>query len=96
LGRVTFSLFGRDFQFISDKDDDEKLVNLAELFQKKIELLKKETKESDSLKLLVFLCINLLNENLKLKEEINKDNSKENESIILQLIEKIKKTTNKD
>ncbi|GEM_PF-1942243 len=96
MGRVTFSLFGRDFQFISDKDDDEKLVNLAELFQKKIELLKKETKESDSLKLLVFLCINLLNENLKLKEEINKDNSKENESIILQLIEKIKKTTNKD
>jgi len=96
LGRVTFSLFGRDFHFISDKDDDEKLKQLTEQFQQKIELLKKETNETDSLKLLVFLCINLMNENLKLNDEIIKNNSLENDNIILQLLDKIKKTINKE
>ncbi len=96
MGKVTFSIFGRDFQFISDKDDDDKLKNLAELFKEKIEILKKETNETDALKLMVFLCINLIKENTFLKEEISKNYSKENESMILQVIEKIRKTVNKE
>jgi len=96
LGRVTFSLFNREFQFISEKDDDEKLKDLSDKFKQKIEILKNETNEEDSIKLLVYLSINLLNENLKLKEELEKNNSFEQENIILQIIDKIKKTINKD
>jgi cell division protein ZapA (FtsZ GTPase activity inhibitor) len=96
LGRVTFSIFNRDFQFISEKDDDEKLKDLAQKFKEKIEILKNETGESDTIKLLVFLSINLLNENIKIKEELDNSNSTENENIITQIIEKIKNITNKD
>ncbi len=96
MGRVTFSLFNREFQFISEKDDDEKLKDLSDKFKQKIEILKNETNEEDSIKLLVYLSINLLNENLKLKEELEKNNSFEQENIILQIIDKIKKTINKD
>ena len=96
MGRVTFSIFNRDFQFISEKDDDEKLKDLAQKFKEKIEILKNETGESDTIKLLVFLSINLLNENIKIKEELDNTNSTENENIITQIIEKIKNITNKD
>ncbi len=96
MGRVTFSIFNRDFQFISEKDDDEKLKDLAQKFKEKIEILKNETGESDTIKLLVFLSINLLNENIKIKEELDNSNSTENENIITQIIEKIKNITNKD
>jgi cell division protein ZapA (FtsZ GTPase activity inhibitor) len=96
LGRVTFSIFNRDFQFISEKDDDEKLKDLAQKFKEKIEILKNETGESDTIKLLVFLSINLLNENIKMKEELDNNNSTENENIITQIIEKIKNITSKD
>ncbi|MCR4422341.1 MAG: cell division protein ZapA [Spirochaetales bacterium] len=96
MGRVTFSIFNRDFQFISEKDDDEKLKDLAQKFKEKIEILKNETGESDTIKLLVFLSINLLNENIKMKEELDNNNSTENENIITQIIEKIKNITSKD
>lgn len=96
MGRVTFSLFNREFQFISEKDDDDKLKDLSNKFKQKIEILKNETNEEDSIKLLVYLSINLLNENLKLNEELEKNNSFEQENIILQIIDKIKKTINKD
>lgn len=96
MGRVTFSIFNREFQFISEKDDDQKLEELANQFQEKIELLKNDTKEVDPLKLLVFLSINLLNENKKLKLEIEKNDFSDEESKIIQIIEKIKKITKKE
>lgn len=96
MGRVTFSIFNREFQFISEKDDDVKLKMLAETFKDKIEKLKDDTNESDTIKLLVYLSINLLNENINLKEELDLKNSKENENTILQIIEKIKKTIEKE
>lgn len=96
MGRVTFSIFNREFQFISEKDDDLKLKMLAETFKDKIEKLKNDTNESDTIKLLVYLSINLLNENVNLKEELDLKNSKENENTILQIIEKIKKTIEKE
>lgn len=96
MGRVNFSIFNREFQFISEKDDDEKLKELAQTFEEKIELLKSETKEVDTIKLLVYLSINLLNENIKLKEELENSNIKQEESLITQIIEKIKKMTEKE
>lgn len=96
MGRVTFSIFNREFQFISEKDGDDKLKMLSEIFKDKIEKLKKDTNESDKIKLLVYLSINLLNENINLKEELDLKNSKEEENTILQIIEKIKKTIEKE
>lgn len=95
MGRVTFSLFNREFQFISEKDDDSKLKELAEKFEQKLEEIKNETNEIDFIKLLVYLSINLFNENLKLKEQIAKNDNVEQENIILQIIDDIKKVINK-
>ena len=39
MGRVGFSIFGRDFQFISEKDDQQTLSDLVSEFQSKIEQL---------------------------------------------------------
>ena len=89
MGRVGFSIFGRDFQFISEKDDQQTFSDLVSEFQSKIEQLQEETLEKDTIKLLVFFCINLLNENNKLKRELLKvddvDIEKEIEDIILKI-----------
>ena len=68
MGKINFEIFNRNFEISSEIETDEYLKNLVELFKEKIEKLENLTKMEDKIKLLVYFAINLLDENIKIKE----------------------------
>jgi|GEM_PF-4219654 cell division protein ZapA (FtsZ GTPase activity inhibitor) len=68
MGKINFEVFNRNFEISSEIETDEYLKNLIELFKEKIEKLENLTKMEDKIKLLVYFAINLLDENIKIKE----------------------------
>ncbi|MCX8058098.1 MAG: cell division protein ZapA [Spirochaetes bacterium] len=68
MAKINFELFSRNFEISSEIETEEYLKNLIQLFKEKIEKLENLTKMEDKIKLLVYFAINLLDENIKIKE----------------------------
>lgn len=69
MGECRFTLFNRELRIISENADNERLKMLVALFTEKIEDLRRMTKEEDPVKVLVFLGLNLLDENHRLRKD---------------------------
>lgn len=68
MAKINFEIFNRNFEISSEFESEDYLKNLVQTFREKIEKLENLTKIEDKIKLLVYFAINLLDENIKIKE----------------------------
>jgi len=74
MANITFSIFGKEFVISSDNENEEHLNNLIKLFTEKVEQLKKASNEDDPIRQLVYLSLNFLDDNIRLrKDQIKND-----------------------
>ncbi len=94
MSQIHFTLFGKEFQISSNQDNEAHLRKLISIFQERIEQIKDKSKEEDAIRLLVYLSLNFLDENIKIKKaEIE---SKISPTINKEIIDKIERIAKND
>lgn len=101
MAKLTLELFNKEFAIISENKNEIELKNILEIFKQKVEDIEKNYKIDNPLKILVYLSINLLDENINIKKQSILNNLKNSDNEIdennfSQLINKINRVLEDD
>lgn len=80
MAKITLELFNKEFAIISDNKNEIELKNLLEIFKEKVKDIEKNYKIDNPLKILIYLSINLLDENINIKKQKILENLKNNDN----------------
>jgi len=94
MAKIKFEIFSKEFFLSSEEATEKELENLVKVFKEKLNNLERSLKIDDNIKLLVYLSINLLDENIKLKKQSIENNF--NLPFAESLIRKIEEVLNND